>query len=64
MKWFPWTLVRKDTLQHLRVENTTLREDAKNYVTEIHKHKILLSQLRTGSAEVFRAIEKMGMKVS
>lgn len=62
MNWFPWTIVKKSELRRIKLENATYRDDLKNYTMEIRKYKILLSQLRSGSAEVFSALEKMSMK--
>jgi hypothetical protein len=57
MRW-PWMLIRKDDYRLLKLENSTLREDMKNAVVELRKHRMLLASLSTGSPEVTEALER------
>lgn len=54
----PWTLIRKDELRLLKLENATLREDMKNAVVELRKHRMLIASLATGEPEITIAMEK------
>jgi hypothetical protein len=51
-------LIRKDDYRLLKLENSTLREDMKNAVVELRKHRMLLASLSTGSPEVTEALER------
>jgi hypothetical protein len=56
--WWPFVLMRKDEVRFLKLENATLRDDMRNAVIEIRKHRMLLAQLGTGNPEVTRAMER------
>lgn len=57
MRW-PWTIIRRDELRLLKLENATLREDMKNAVVELRKHRLLIAALGTGHPEVTEAMER------
>jgi hypothetical protein len=58
LSWWPFVLMRKDEVRLLKLENATLRDDMRNAVIEIRKHRMLLAQLGSGSPEVTQALER------
>lgn len=55
----PFTLIRKNELRLLKLQNATLRDALRNANEELARHRRLLNDLRQGDPEVTRIIERL-----